>query len=233
MKMKYLQALILSAAMIAALPLQADPVKLALVVFKKGDASLVRNGKVQPAKVKDLIQEKDEIRTGAGGELSLQLSSGVLVKVAANSSLVIEGIARDEKGSTLALRLNNGTLLGKASKESGKDLNLTVHAPTAIAGVRGTEFIVDANAEQSSVLVDEGVVNVSDATGSRSVDCEAGNKVVSDGKELVQGVLDAYEKQRFAIFERFEKEKQKSFETVVEQIRKNKELMEQQKQNMP
>lgn len=233
MKMKYLQALILSAAMIAALPLQADPVKLALVVFKKGDASLVRNGKVQPAKVKDLIQEKDEIRTGAGGELSLQLSSGVLVKVAANSSLVIEGIARDEKGSTLALRLNNGTLLGKASKESGKDLNLTVHAPTVIAGVRGTEFIVDANAEQSSVLVDEGVVNVSDATGSRSVDCEAGNKVVSDGKELVQGVLDAYEKQRFAIFERFEKEKQKSFETVVEQIRKNKELMEQQKQNMP
>lgn len=233
MKMKYLQALILSAAMIAALPLQADPVKLALVVFKKGDASLVRNGKVQPAKVKDLIQEKDEIRTGAGGELSLQLSSGVLVKVAANSSLVIEGIARDEKGSTLALRLNNGTLLGKASKESGKDLNLTVHAPTVIAGVRGTEFIVDANAEQSSVLVDEGVVNVSDATGSRSVDCEAGNKVVSDGKELVQGVLDAYEKQRFAIFERFEKEKQKGFETVVEQIRKNKELMEQQKQNMP
>lgn len=233
MKMKYLQALILSAAMIATMPLKADPVKLALVVFKKGDASIVRNGKVQPAKVKDLIQEKDEIRTGAGGELSLQLSSGVLVKVAANSSLLIEGIARDEKGSTLALRLNNGTLLGKASKESGKDLNLTVHSPTAIAGVRGTEFIVDVNAEQSSVLVDEGVVNVSDATGSRSVDCEAGNKVVSDGKELVKGVLDAYEKQRFAIFERFEKEKLKSFETVVEQIRKNKELMHQQKQNMP
>ncbi len=232
MKWKYIKPIILS-LLVVAFPVQAAPANLALVVFKKGNVSVLRQGKAKPARIRDLIQKEDEIRTGPGSEVSLQLSTGVLVKVSANTSLKVVDIARSEKEIGLALRLEKGTLLGKASKESGRKLHMTVQSPTAVASVRGTEFIVDVTEEQSTVLVDEGVVNVSDPAGKRSVDCEAGNKVVSDGKELIEGIMDGYEKQRFAIFERFEKEKMKNFEAVVEQIRRNRELIEQQRQKLP
>mgnify|MGYP001210572820 CR=1 FL=1 len=231
---RYFKILSFMAALFwVAAPLRADdPAKLALVVFKQGDASIVRGGKTIPAKVKDLIYEKDEIITGASGELSIQLSSGVLVKISSGSKLVIDGIARSNQNTDLAIRLENGTILGQASKD-GKKLDMKIQSPTAIAGVRGTEFIIDANQEQTSVLVNEGVVNVSNSAGEVNVDVEPGNKVVSDGKELISSVLEAFEKQRFEIFERFNKEKQKSFDVVVDQVRRNKELMEQQKQNLP
>lgn len=209
-------------------PLQAQSNRMALVVFKKGTASLVRAGKETPAKVNDIVMEKDEIRTGKDGELSLQLAAGVMMKITASSTLVIEGIARDASGATFGLKLQNGSILARANKE-GKDLNMTVQSPTAIAGVRGTEFIVDAKAEQTAVLVNQGKVDVANLDQTRSVSVEAGNKVVADTEEFRQGVLEAYEKQRFAIFDQFEKEKKAHFENVIDQIRRNKELLEGQK----
>ncbi|MBW7857230.1 MAG: FecR domain-containing protein [Leptonema sp. (in: Bacteria)] len=216
-----------------AIPLQAQSSKLGLVVFKKGNVTLIRSGKPEALKVKDLIQEKDEIRTGADGEMSLQLSSGVMVKVTANSSIIIDGILRDERGTTVALKLNNGTLLGKADRSKDKNIAMTVTSPTAIAGVRGTEFIVDANNDESTVLVNEGVVNVANDQNSVGVDVEPGNKIVSNGNDLIEGIMDQFEKQRFAIIDQFEKERSKTFEVIVEQIRKNQELMQQQRQNIP
>lgn len=212
--------------------LQAQSSKLGLVVFKKGNVTLIRSSKSSTLKVKDLIQEKDEVRTGHDGEVSLQLSSGVMIKLTANSAIVIEGILRDENGATVALKLNNGTLLGKADKSKDKKIDLTVNSPTAIASVRGTELIVDANNDESTVLVNEGVVNVANNSNSVGVDVEPGQKIVSNGEELISGIMDSFEKQRFAIMDQFEKERNKTFEVIVEQIRRNQELMEQQHQKM-
>lgn len=214
------------------LPLQAQSNRMALVVFKKGTASIVRGGKEAPAKVNDIIVEKDELRTGKDGELSLQLASGVMMKITPGSTLIVEAISRDSSGSNFSLRLPNGSILARADKE-GKNLNMTVQSPTVIAGVRGTEFIVDAKADQTAVLVNQGKVDVANVDQTRSVSVEAGNKVVADTQEFREGVLDTYEKQRFAIFEQFEKEKKAHFENVLDQIRRNKELLEGQKNKQP
>lgn len=230
MKTKLLLISLLAA--FASLPLQAQTARMALVVFKKGTATVVHAGKESPAKVNDIIYEKDEIRTGKDGELSIQLASGVMMKVAPGSALVVEMISRDGKESNFALQLKQGSMLAKADRE-GKGLNMTIQSPTAIAGVRGTELIVDASPDRTAVLVNNGSVHVTDPAGTRSVDVEGGNKVVADTQGFQQGIMDAFEKQRFAILDQFEKEKRANFENVLDQIRRNRELIEGQRNKGP
>lgn len=220
----------------------------ALVLAVRGDArvQLQSTGpgyKTNPAAPGRVIQKNTtlaagaEIRTGKKSSVTLQLSPTLMCRIGENTVLRLETLS----GKT-RLQLKTGSVGARVQPNTGTQMQVVT--PTAVAGVRGTEFIVESDAgdisqadegstenPESRVLVNEGTVAVSpanDETASRDVG--AGNKIVSDGENLKLSILAQFEKQKFSIFDGFEKLKKKNYEAYLEQVRRNEELKEQMEQ---
>lgn len=228
------QILIYAVLLLSSGGLLAQNKALALVVQIKGKSEIVRGGKTIPAKVNELIQKGDLLRTHKDASVSVQLSSGAMFKMAADTEVMLADLVRDNTGFRVKLDVRRGSLANKIDQMGGKD-NYTVQAPTAVAGVRGTEFLVEINeaVNQATVLVNDGSVAVQDPAGKLPEEvCEEGNKIVSDGQQMKETLLEQFEKDKMAIFAEMSRFKQQNFEQLVEQIRKNREMMDQHRQQM-
>jgi hypothetical protein len=92
------------------------------------------------------VSESDRIETGSPGGAALTLGDGTVITIGANSSVTLTAVRYEPVNQTgnMVLQVLQGTLrmitgtLGKAHPESIK-----VNTPTAVIGVRGTDFIVD------------------------------------------------------------------------------------------
>ena len=110
-----------------------------------GEASLVRDGARQPAKIGSEVFRKDVIETGKDGSIGVTFTDNTVFSAGPNSSIALEEYVFNSsafKGSLLA-RMNKGTLnvvsgdIARTSPEAMK-----IKTPTAILGVRGTTFLV-------------------------------------------------------------------------------------------
>lgn len=114
----------------------------------EGQAEIGRDGGWQAATVGAAIHEHDELRTGTPGRLRIVFQDDSVVTVSDNSHLVIdEQVFVPERGAARSL-LN--LVRGKLSSVVGEYYHGTankyeVKTPTAVCGVRGTEFVVKYN----------------------------------------------------------------------------------------
>ena len=113
----------------------------------KGGVTVERAGKREAATVGYKLRATDVVRTPADGAVGITMTDNSLLSAGPNSELVLERYAFDT--TTHAGRfdstLNKGTLAvvsGKIAKQSPDAM--TVKTPSAILGVRGTEFVVSA-----------------------------------------------------------------------------------------
>lgn len=106
------------------------------------------------------LEEGDRVVTAEGGSAEVALDGGSLIAVRENSDFKLEKTVKAESSFFLAA----GALLAKIQKLG--EQRLRVRTPTAVAAVRGTEFGVEVDGEESHVGVfDEGKVEVSEAQG--------------------------------------------------------------------
>lgn len=106
------------------------------------------------------LEEGDRVVVAEGGSAEVALDGGSLITVRENSDFKLEKTAKGE--STFYLSL--GSLLAKIQKLGTQ--RLRVRTPTAVAAVRGTEFGVEVEGENSHVGVfDEGKVEVTGDKG--------------------------------------------------------------------
>ncbi|MCR9141579.1 MAG: FecR family protein [bacterium] len=231
-------------------PLLAGSESRALVLAVRGDVQ-ASGASLQAArnlKQNSTVPAGVEIRTGAKSSATLQLSPTLLCRIGANSVVRLEALSG--AAGTTRLQLASGSVGAEVQPNSGTKMEVVT--PTAIAGVRGTQFIVETDAplppqaggesnpaagtgdatsdatQKSTVFVSEGTVAVgTPGEESATRDVEAGNKIVSDGETLKLSILEKFEEQKFAIFEAFGDLKKKNFESFMEQVRRNEELKEQ------
>ena len=115
------------------------------VKVSKGEVQIERDGKRLPAPVGAVIQARDTVKTGPDGSVGITFQDDSLLSAGPNSELVIERFVFDStthKGE-FDTALKKGTLAvvsGKIVKQSPDAMH--VRTPSAIMGVRGTEFIV-------------------------------------------------------------------------------------------
>lgn len=204
----------------------------ALVVFKKGNCTLIRNNQKMEIKVNTLLEEKDKIKTEKDSSLNLQLSNGVILRIGSNTELSIAEITRKENEESFKLNLSQGEVLTKVEKDQKKKTKLDIQSPTAIAGVRGTEFYVESQKDSTTIAVNEGKVEVSNIDGSQKETIEAGEKIIASFKEMKKSILETYEKQKFEMIQELENTKKQNFENVLKQIEKNQQLIEEQKKQI-
>jgi len=111
----------------------------------KGAVFLERQGQRLPATVGMPVQESDSLITGADGSAGVTFSDNSLLSVGPGSVLAIERYAFDSTthSGQFEASLKKGTLAvvsGKMVKHSPDAMR--VRTPSAIMGVRGTEFVV-------------------------------------------------------------------------------------------
>ena len=102
------------------------------------------------------LEEGDQVVVSADSSAEVALDGGNLITVRENSEFKIEKTAKADASFFLQV----GSLLAKIQKLGER--RLRVRTPTAVAAVRGTEFGVEIDGENSHVGVfDEGKVAVS------------------------------------------------------------------------
>lgn len=140
---------ILAGAAVTMVLLTATPVmateEAGQIKVVKGDVTLERDGKSQPAVIGTRVMQSDTLKTGAGASVGVTLLDNTLLSAGPNSTLVIERFAFNSTTHQghLDAGLKRGTLSmvsGKLAKQSPDAVR--VITPTAVLGARGTEFHV-------------------------------------------------------------------------------------------
>jgi hypothetical protein len=140
---------IVAAALSVAFPALAADV--GLVKVSKGSVQIERNGAKVAAPVGAGVQASDVITTGADGAAGITFTDNSLVSVGPNSVFAIDKYSFD---STTHVGEFEGNLRkGRLAAISGKMVKQTpesmkIRTPSAIMGVRGTEFVVQVDEDK-------------------------------------------------------------------------------------
>ncbi len=126
----------------------------------------------------------DIIQTGEGSEAVISLVDDSIMRVRANSKIVLNTrISPVEKKSSVLLFF--GRLWSKVSRKALRKKVFEVQTPTAVCGVRGTDFEIAAY-EDGTMLVQvvSGEVEVDNETTRETLAATQGTQVSFDQKEI-------------------------------------------------
>ena len=127
------------------------------------EAKLDENGQWRALSEKSDIYEKDTIKTGEDSKVDISFVDETNVSIGAETTVKIEKLLCSPAQNHREGKLN--VVMGKARFNVGKlfskDSTFEVRTPTAVAGVKGTSFIVNVTSEQLTQLMGlSGVVTI-------------------------------------------------------------------------
>ncbi len=129
--------------------------EFATITFFVGEVKK-NNADVQ---IGDILKENDMILTGANSSCDLKIGDS-MIRIKENSKLLVSQILRKEKTENVMLGLDVGKMLCKPKKLM-KNESFLIKTPTAVAGVRGTLFTVEADKKKTTrIKVYNGKVSV-------------------------------------------------------------------------
>jgi len=133
----------------------------AVVVFSVGESKISHfDGTEEKAQLGSTVKTGDTINTGDKGKVDLQFTNGSSIRVSPSTILDFAKLAMNTDGAVdTQVSLVSGKVFANVNKAKKED-NFSVITPTAIAGVRGTSFIVenDAKTNKAKVRVVDGAV---------------------------------------------------------------------------
>lgn len=133
---------------LASLATLVSAAEIGQIKVSKGEVTIQRAGGTLSGAVGTRLQTSDTIRTGADGSVGITMDDDSLLSAGPNSVLSLDRYAFDPTTNQgrFDASLNKGTLAvisGRIAKQAPDAM--TVRTPTAILGVRGTEFVVSAD----------------------------------------------------------------------------------------
>lgn len=134
---------------------QKEVDEYAMVTFMIGDVKK-NSAEVQ---IGDLIKENDMIITADNSFCDIKIGESI-IRIKALSNVKISTLFKNGNVENTTIGLDSGKMLCKPKKLL-KDENFFVKTPTAVAGVRGTQFIVETDKELTTrIKVFKGEVKV-------------------------------------------------------------------------
>ncbi len=163
-------ALALTAAVVARAGAQEPQV--GVVSALEGRADALHRGQADWAALGggDAVLLGDRLRTQPASRLKLLLKDESVLTLGPSSELSVDEQVVADSGGTSALSVVTGAVRAVVPPRYGTPgSRFDVSTPTAVAGVRGTTFVVayDRAAERTRVLCLSGVVSVRGAVGAR------------------------------------------------------------------
>lgn len=130
------------------------------VFYRHGD-----NQKYLGMKQGQVIEEGNWIKTGKKGWLELSLTDGSKFTVANNSELEVTSFMVTSDRKEGSFTLTQGKLRASVVKLAGQQTDIKVKSRTAVAGIRGTEFLMLAEGPANVFFGNEGAVRVYGSDG--------------------------------------------------------------------
>ena len=126
-----------------------------IVMFMIGDVK--KNDAA--AQIGDLVKEKDIIQTGVDSFCDIKIGES-LVRVKQSTKVLMAALVKKGAMENTTIDLSSGKMLCKPKKLLRSE-SFLIKTPTSVAGVRGTQFTVEADANGTSrIKVFEGRVKV-------------------------------------------------------------------------
>ncbi len=130
----------------------------------EGQVDVRRHGAWQPATLNQSLCERDTVRTGPRSRAAVMLINEVVLRIDQDTTLYLVDVAADEQKRSL-LDLPYGAF----QSFSRQPHLLEVNTPYLNAAVEGTEFVIRAEAHQTTLTVFEGIVAAANEHGKVAV----------------------------------------------------------------
>ena len=134
----------------------------AKLIQMEGDVQVIRAGGEKPFKafVNMRLTEGDRIITGPSGKAKIEMDDEVIITLAENTRIYLSELRGSNGAKQSSINLQSGGV-GSSVKEKLKDNSrFEIKTPTAVMGVRGTEFFTQYYNGNVDVRVVDGIVEV-------------------------------------------------------------------------
>lgn len=133
-----------------------------IFMIVKGDVKIDTDGKKTPAKVTGKIFKGSTVETGPGGRAKIAMSDKSIVHISPESKVKIAEYSADPAKKNVKLELSHGKIRNEVEGNYNDKNKYEVKTPTAVAGVRGTDFIVnhDIKSNTTEVITFKGAVEL-------------------------------------------------------------------------
>ena len=189
-------------------------------------ATIARDGKLYQGVANSQICAGDVVRTGAGGEAHILTGDGGWVGVGANSEAVMSQMnARDRDDDSFVISLTRGTIRAITGwiTKMGNDGAGQVKTPSATIGVRGTDFTLIVDGDETHAVVNEGAIRASNASGGQAeIQAGATGKISPRAAALTSGLPPALARLRDSAFAHkalFDQHREHYAERIGERLR--------------
>ncbi|MEQ9363554.1 MAG: FecR family protein [Leptospirales bacterium] len=186
--------LFLAASLIAAMTLtycgqkdnsSAGPATVRTIVsHASGDVVMERAGQQSPIATGQELQAQDYLVTGEASSVDLAVTGYGVVKIGAATRVQVQSLTKTTGGSEARLRLERGNVASFINRQDKND-RFSIESPTAIAGVRGTSFMMSVDDSRKEpkvkVAVLSGAVAVQLPGQSEEVILEKNSQLTIDG----------------------------------------------------
>lgn len=167
-RIKAVMLLSIFLVMIGAASSSAEGVPAGTIAEMRGDVCYrERNNVPYRLATKDLGIEKGYwIRTGGNGWALVLLRDGSKLTLANNTELEISDFLVKGKKKTGVFSMAQGKLRASIVRLSGERVNYKIKSPTAVAGIKGTEFLMMTQGPANVCFGNEGVAELSGDSGT-------------------------------------------------------------------
>lgn len=147
--------------------------------------------------------KNDVIQTEEDGQVAIEFTNGNFLSLKENSRVTISELSVNPKTKKYDMVFD--VIEAKLKAEANDHENLErfeVHTLTAVAGVRGTIFFINATQRFTDIFVERGRVSLADAQFSNERDVQAGFAVTADdnGEISEPAIPDPEQMQEFQSF---------------------------------
>lgn len=146
------------------LALAADTLRVAKFIVTQGDVKVLRAGgeKPFPAFKGMGLTQGDTVVTGKDGQATLEVAEDKEMKIAANTRLMISELVQSlqDNADQTSFYLKAGQVYTNVKKTLAPGAKYEIRTPTAVMGVRGTQFFVNLSNGLAQVVTLEGQVTI-------------------------------------------------------------------------
>ncbi|MDR6878906.1 FecR domain-containing protein [Bacillus sp. 3255] len=156
-------------------PADAKTVRVAVIASLSGDVTVKKGGgsKSYDAYESMSLNQGDTVYTGSGSSVTLNLSSGDAdVTLGENAEINVSDLNSSDGNKKSKLKVWAGSMWVKVKSLAGSNDEFEVETPTAVMGVRGTQFFVSVDPKTGAIKMAVGAGKVSASTVTTGTDNE-------------------------------------------------------------
>jgi hypothetical protein len=131
-------------------------IRTARLSYLQGGVFVRKQGitRYAPAELDQVLTILDEIVTDSTSRAEVTFDNGSRIKINPRSDLVLDELswAAGDKQSKISLKINAGKIYAKINQLSGQKDIFSVATPTAVAGIRGTDFVLESQPDLTALL---------------------------------------------------------------------------------